>query len=345
MNEIFTKRIIEKLSLSFNDKANDISSFLDTVSYYKLTPYIDFVKAHKELKDCFTNCKDAWDIVIEIYRYNTKLSIAIYPYIFVLETVLKNKINNALFKYYGENWYKDEEFFFNIHGFDDTDKQLYEKFYLFKELESDQLEEIKSTYKAKKPDISNKEIKKKVGKLKSCLYLLTETRLFLSKLDSKNNTLMDFVEKKTTMGYWLKLLEVKNYLWEGQKISEKEVKLKILFTNGEYNLEELGHDKIYSQIIMLIDSIRILRNKISHYNQIIGCNIYEKGYITYRLWDVYQNILKCFKLLGIQSIEDLIGDLVCNGNIDFQCEGHSFENIYKKYDFIHLYSIKADPSI
>lgn len=110
MYEIFINRIIEKLELD-KIRYNKLLKFLKTVSYYKITPYIDFASIESDvlndISKLIPDCKDKWDIAVFLYRYNIKLSMAIYPYIYLLENTLKNQINNEMTKCFGYEWYKD----------------------------------------------------------------------------------------------------------------------------------------------------------------------------------------------------------------------------------------------
>ena len=103
----FVEKIINKLNLSIS-RESQISVFLSTVSYYKLLPYIDFIKNNPNLITQLPDCKDSWDAVVYLYRYNIKLSNAIYPYIYLLETTLKTKVNNLFCDTFGTEWYKDK---------------------------------------------------------------------------------------------------------------------------------------------------------------------------------------------------------------------------------------------
>jgi hypothetical protein len=103
--------VIAKLNLSENRK-EQIKLFIETVSVYKLLPYISFISNNPEIANKInqkTNGKDNWDAVVFLYRYNIKLSKAIYPYIYVLETALKTKINNVLCQHFGNDWYRNPE--------------------------------------------------------------------------------------------------------------------------------------------------------------------------------------------------------------------------------------------
>ena len=91
--KIFTQKIINKLNLPRN-RESKISLFLSMVSYYRLLPYIEFLKNNPDIPAQLPDCKDCWDAVVYLYRYNIKLSNAIYPYIYLLEITLKTRINN-----------------------------------------------------------------------------------------------------------------------------------------------------------------------------------------------------------------------------------------------------------
>lgn len=104
-----TDKIIKKLDLSKKRESN-VNFFLETISYYKLLPYIDFIANNQIIMNKINqkiDGKDNWDAVVFLYRYNIKLSKAIYPYIYLLETTLKNKINHVLCKNFDNNWYKE----------------------------------------------------------------------------------------------------------------------------------------------------------------------------------------------------------------------------------------------
>lgn len=89
-----------------------VIDFIRSVSYYKLFPYIEYIKDNagflgQNLKK-FNNSKDLWDLLVFLYRYNIRLSIAIYPYIYLLETTLKTEITNYLCRTINDDWYKDQ---------------------------------------------------------------------------------------------------------------------------------------------------------------------------------------------------------------------------------------------
>jgi len=112
----FAKQLIQELNLP-ESRYDSICKFLETVSYYKLLPYIEFIKNNQNIENDFKlnikGYKDLWDGVTELYRYNIKLSIAVYPYIYVLETALKNKINNYLCEKLDKNWYTNQDLYNN----------------------------------------------------------------------------------------------------------------------------------------------------------------------------------------------------------------------------------------
>ena len=105
----FVQKILNKLNLP-EERREKINLFLQTVSYYKLLPYIDFIKDNQNIAseiNGLINGKDSWDVVVCLYRYNIKLSIAIYPYIYLLETTIKTQVNNSLSESFGFDWYKN----------------------------------------------------------------------------------------------------------------------------------------------------------------------------------------------------------------------------------------------
>lgn len=273
----FANKIIQKLNLS-SDRHDRVYAFLQTVSYYKLNPYVDFIKNNKDvskkLKDIIPACKDNWDCVVFLYRYNIKLSASIYSYIYLIETTLKTKINNELCKSYGFNW---------------SDSDI----------------------------------------LNNCSKTIRQD---IEKYKNKTNgiDIIKFVENEATFGFW-------NYIIKGFW-NTKEIKLMNLFSkNRTINPLTLKFSKIYLQL----ESIRRLRNDISHYNRIIGCKVYKNCSLV----DIYFNILYIFELLGYSKpdLDRMIGDLHCLP--EEYCKGNSFEVLYKEFEFIHKYEIRADKAI
>src|SRR5574344_1114534 len=105
---------ITKRKLNLNDeRGKNIKLFYNTVSYYKMRPYIDFIQNNPEIETKLKEkigLKDSWDSVTFLYRYNIKLSTAIYAYIYILEIAIKTKINNLLINSCSKNWYADFAF-------------------------------------------------------------------------------------------------------------------------------------------------------------------------------------------------------------------------------------------
>lgn len=280
-----TQKIIQKLKLC-PEREDRISFFISTVSYYKLLPYIDFVMRNQEVTTKINKqieAKDNWDTVVFLYRYNIKLSSAIYPYIYLLETTLKTQINNVFCYTFGYEWYKTSSV---LHRANKSSVNYLEK------VMSDYLNE------AQKPNV------------------------------------MDFVENNTTFGYWVAILESGNY-W-----NSNDIKLNKMFSaNGKKNPALIS----LKDVIKKLRSVKDLRNYISHHNQIIGCNIKGKAYSQLKLWDIYQNILNLFNLLGCDDVEWMIGDLQCQPSE--HCAGNSFEILYKQFEYINQCEIKADKVI
>jgi hypothetical protein len=111
----FTDKIINKLNLPEKRKPQ-ISLFLSMVSYYRLLPYIEFIKNNPEITAKLPDCKDCWDAIVYLYRYNIKLSSAIYPYIYLLETILKTRVNNLFCSTFGIDWYKNKTVLSNFNN-------------------------------------------------------------------------------------------------------------------------------------------------------------------------------------------------------------------------------------
>ena len=102
-------KVLNKLNLPETRKEK-VNTFLKTVSYYRLLPYIDFIKNNDIAQKIneINNDKDKWDAVVWLYRYNIKLSNALYPYICLLETTLKTQINNLFCESFDFNWYSNQ---------------------------------------------------------------------------------------------------------------------------------------------------------------------------------------------------------------------------------------------
>jgi hypothetical protein len=117
LDKSIVSKLIQELNLE-NTRDISIYNFLKTVHYCRLRPYINLIKEFPDIESEFKNlipdCKDKWDIIVYLYRYNIKLSMAIYPYIYLLENVLKTQITYELCDKLGENWYIDENFLTNL---------------------------------------------------------------------------------------------------------------------------------------------------------------------------------------------------------------------------------------
>ena len=275
------QKLIEKIFIKLNlpeSRNESIRVFLETVSYYKLNPYVDFIKNNPQIVEKInkkTNGKDAWDAVTFLYRYNLKLSNAIYPYVYILETTLKTKINNLMCQTFGTEWYKDKAV---LHKFNQ----------------------------------------------RSINYAERKAEDYLKEAHYPN--VMDFAENYTTLGYWVAVIESGNF-WNSQYI-----KIGNLFSaNGKINPATISTKELNKKLRTLND----LRNCISHYNRIIGCKIDRKGYSNCRLKDVYAIIIYLFELLGCEDLNWMVGDINC-------CPNGTFELLYKEFEFIHSYDIKAD---
>lgn len=293
---------------------------------YRLKPYIHTLKNNPEifekLKSVYSSkIKDNWDCVVELYRYNLKLSKTIYPYLAILENILKIKVSEYLKKKYHEDWYYDEDLFFNLLEFDDFDKTIFEKHFNHK-INRYVRGDIIKEYKEEKPDISKASIQSKIHRIKQGISILSDARDYKFKNNYPN--LQGFIESKPTLNYWITLLEIKE-LYEKE---ENKLEVKDIFVNAEK--EDV---RTLATITQKLNDIRILRNDISHYNQIICRKITG----NLRLWNVFENIVEIFCLLGCKDLNWMIGDINC-------CNNGSFEGLYKELAFIHQYDIKSHKS-
>ena len=334
------KRILKQLNLA-DVLSSAIEKHLKTVSYYRMIPYINFVCKNKAISDKIIsktkNLKNNWDLVIYLYRYNIKLSITLYPYIFLLETALKTNINNLMCTVYGEDWFKNEELFFKAHNLvDNIDKDIfkhsYEEYIDIGRAEETEIIKLYEDYnnQLKLIDgkvLSKKYIRNKVYHIKQCVYKIREVREALKK--NKNLKCIDFVEDNATLGYWLSLLQNK-YFWR-----ESEVSLKNIFRNGSIPDNLLADN--HSNITKRLNKIRMLRNQISHYGQIIG----KDNFKDFSLYEAYEDILYLFMLIGLSPKDDLIvNELKCNNNVF--CKGRSFSILFQELRDIHNCYIKAE---
>jgi hypothetical protein len=275
----FISKIISQLSLD-NKRNLQIEEFLETVPYYRLVPYIELltnnIKAVEFLYKENPDFKDKWDMAVYLYRYNIRLSASIYPYIYLFETTLKNKINNYLCSNIGYNWISNEQLF-----------------YTFKDKDKKDLLKVINSYK----------------------------------YDNKTFDNMYFVDNYTTLGFWTLLIKNKS-LWNG-----KNIKLKDIFID----------DTDYLHVKNKLESVRKLRNDISHHNRIIGLTILRReiptGKVYYKLNDVYNNIIDLFQAMNCQKLHWMLGDLHCNP--DNYCNGNSFESLYNKLEYVLKFNFKA----
>lgn len=123
--------------------------------------------------------------------------------------------------------------------------------------------------------------------------------------------LMDFVENHVPFGFWTSLIS-DDKLW-----NNKNVELRTIFDQYRMPASKLK----YKEIKRKFKSIRILRNKVHHYNQIICCPI-DHDRMDVTLYQIYEDILYINKLLGIQDYDNKIPDI---------CSEFSFEFLYNKY--------------
>ena len=277
MYETLIKEIKQKINIHDNN-TNKVIKFLDTVSYYKITTYLDIVSNNpdimKQLKLKESFIEDSWDVLEFLFKYNIRLSMSIYPYIHLFELILKNKVHNLLIKTFGETWYKNEEFFKKINS-------------------------------------------------KTAEYL-TECINDVLKTDNP----LKSIENKTTLGFWTSIITSPD-LW-----NSKQVDLKKIFDKSSISASLLKQNEINRKLT----NIRLLRNNIAHYDCIIVNPVYKSVKNTYYLWNVYQDILYLFDLMGVQELKSLIGDIHCQPNK--HCQGNSFETLYNELDFVHDFVIK-----
>lgn len=324
-----TKTIIKELNLS-SDRKEQVIRFLETVSFYRLKPYVYFIKNNPDvlnyLKAQKADIKDNWDAVIELYRYNIKLSVSIYPYIFLLENVLKAKINRYLTEKYNKNWYRNESLFLKALNLDDFDKEIIDKYYNQKILKPVR-DEITALYYKKDSGLTKTQIKSKINKIKYSCSIFIENREYIETRRGNSNV-NEFVEIRPTLNYWITMLNINN-LWKDEQTESFELE-KIFINISELRKKP---DEALSLICKKLDDIRKLRNFISHHKQIIGKNSFEK----LSLYKIYQNILEMFYILGCENVDWMIGDLTCN--LNQSCSKRTFEALYKEFEFIHNFEI------
>ncbi len=314
-------------------KSSKIATVLNTVTLYRLNPYISIVRDNDDLfnnlKASNNGIKDKWDAIIELYRYNMRLSISLYPHISILENVLKAKIDSCLTKKYGDNWCFEYDLIFKKLEFTDLDKKLYYKFHN-QSINKDIRNRIYKIYERKNPTLTKSKIKSKIQKIKYCCSIITEAKEY-QKSRGKTAKQVDFVETRPTFNYWLDILSIEKLFLN----DEGEIDIRDIFES----LSLLKYDPsegALKHISKKLDDIRNLRNYISHHRQIIG----NKAIENRSLLQIYNNIIEILNVLGCEDVEWMIGDLQCQPN-DAGCIGNTFDVLYKKYEFIHDIEIKA----
>jgi len=329
-NTMDSQAIIEQLSLS-PELEPDIDNFLSIVSFYKIAPYVNFLKENPNMYEYLkskTNIKNKWEATIYLFRYNVKLSIALYPHIFLLETTLKTRINSKLTECYTDYWFRDEFLLLTINKIDNVnDLSLYNKYKnceftkdVSKNLEedlqliNDQLKELGKDYS------SNTKLRNKITHIKRCCGLYLESKKALSENPRLN--CVEFVENKTTLGYWLAILRIST-LWEN------DAQLIKIFPNLPNNYSK-------GELLSKLENIRILRNKIAHHCRIIGLNQIKENI---SLKTIFDDIKLIFKFLGIDS-EDYFDIMELKCNKYSGCSQRSFEILYNELEDIHNKEIK-----
>lgn len=306
---------MEKLNLAETRKKN-IENFSE---FYRLKPYIKILEKNPNFYDSLKTVypdkiKDNWDCIVEIYRYNIKLSKAIYPYLAILENVLKIKVSNYLKNKYGENFYYNNELIFKALEFDNFDKKIFNEYFNHK-INKLVREELMKKYKEHNPALGSEKIKSKINQIKKAVSILSDAQEYRFK--NPYSSFSDFIESKPTLNYWITLLELKNLYLKVN--SEHEIELQQIFPNVQ-------NENIRTMITIInkLNDIRILRNYISHYNKIICTNLSK----NLTLWNIYENIIELYNLLGCQNANYTIGDINC-------CCHSSFEGLYNELSFIH----------
>jgi hypothetical protein len=309
--------LLEELNLD-ESRRSSIEAFSET---YRLKPYVKILKDSHDLvgklkKICPDKIKDNGDCIVELYRYNIKLSKAVYPYLAILENILKIRITNYLRNKYGEDYYYNKILIFQALELDKFDKQIFEQYFNHK-INKFVREDLIGKYKKAHPNLSITKIKHKISQIKRALSILSDAEEYCF----KNNypSLDGFIESKPTLNYWITILEIKNLFTK----NDETLDLKSIFP--AIKSEDI---KTLKTITQKLDDIRMLRNYISHYNRIICTKISK----DLTLWDIYENIVGLFSLLGCEKVNSIIGDITC-------CRQSDFEILYRKLDFVHNFEI------
>ncbi len=310
------KEFLQKLQLN-ETRTSSIKAFAEKD---RLRPYLKIIEENpniiNDLKKVYpSRIKDNWDCVVELYRYNIKLSKAIYPYLAILENVIKIELSNYLKQKYEEDFWFNHKLFYQVLEFNDFDISIIDKYFnhKFNKIVRD---EIMSAYIENNNTISKKAIRNKIEKIKKAISVLSDASEYRFK--NTNPSFIGFVETKPTLNYWITLLEITSLYRISEENSDK-LDLKPIFPN--IDKEDVRTLKTIAQ---KLDDIRLLRNAISHYNRIIYTNISQ----DLDLWDIYTNIIELFRLLGKDDVNYIIGDIAC-------CTNGNFETLYKKFDFLH----------
>lgn len=156
-------------------------------------------------------------------------------------------------------------------------------------------------------------------------YLSTYTKINISELKNYKND-QEFIENETTLGFWTATLQFKPF-WCDEK---QGIYLKNLF-NKEFN--DFQQKKLFANL----ESIRRLRNKIAHFddilinlifnrkiNQISENELVEKLVRSYDVGAVYRNILELYKDLTNNDIK-----LIMNNLYPYL---EPFEDLYKDFE-------------
>ena len=134
--------------------------------------------------------------IIPIYRYNIKLSKAIYPYLAILENALKIKLSNYLKEKYGENFYYNNELIFSSLNFDDFDKEIIKEYFNHK-INKFVREELIAKYKENDPNL----VRKKLIDLKYTNYEINNIVFLISlkNLNTKTAFVLKKMQDKTSL--------------------------------------------------------------------------------------------------------------------------------------------------
>ncbi len=302
--------------ISKEEKSCSIETFSEMA---ELKPYAAIIAEAPDiannLKEIYPNkIKNNRDCVIELYKYNIKLSRAIYPYLSILENLIKIKTSDYLKRKFGENFYCNEELFLDLLELDDFDRKILYEYFNHK-INKFVREEIMNKYKRHDNSISKKAVRNKLSQIKKGIAILSDASEYRFK--NTNCSMDNFIETKPTLNYWITLFEIKGLYLKNN--SSAELDFKQIFPNAAQ--EDARTLKTISQ---KLDDIRLLRNSISHYSKIIYTDISK----SLDLWDIYENIKELFYLLGYDDINQVTEDIRC-------CKDSDFELLYKEFDFLH----------